>query len=131
DGAQAARQGARVVRGGRRQAPSGGRWQSVVCIASGPSLNKEDCEQVRRWREVAAEAGEARGVVVANTTFRLCPWADALYAMDRAWWDVHLAEVKATFRGELLSRRNSLGIRDARLPIGTSNSGAGAIALAA
>lgn len=51
--------------------------------------------------------------------------------MDRAWWDVHLAEVKATFRGELLSRRNSLGIRDARLPIGTSNSGAGAIALAA
>lgn len=51
--------------------------------------------------------------------------------MDKQWWDVHLAEVKASFRGELLSRRNIAGVRDARVPVATSNSGAGAIALAA
>lgn len=51
--------------------------------------------------------------------------------MDKQWWDVHLAEVKATFRGELLSRRNTLGVRAVRVPFATSNSGAGAIALAA
>lgn len=68
------------------------RWKgrTVVCIASGPSLTADDCETVR-----------AAGLptIVTNTTFRMCPWADVLFAFDGKWWKHHLAEVKASFRG--------------------------------
>jgi len=39
-------------------------------------------------------------VIVSNTTFRLCPWADLLVAMDAAWWFRHGAEVRRGFAGE-------------------------------
>jgi len=42
-------------------------------------------------------------VIVANTTFRIAPWADLLFAMDRAWWETHKDEVALTFRGERVS----------------------------
>lgn len=42
-------------------------------------------------------------MIVANTTFRIAPWADLLFAMDRQWWDVHKEEVALTFRGERVS----------------------------
>lgn len=35
-----------------------------------------------------------------NTTFRAAPWADVLYACDRAWWDRHVDEVRTSFAGE-------------------------------
>ena len=50
--------------------------QTVVCIASGPSLTREDCDFVR---------GKAR-VIVVNTSYQLAPWADVLYACDARWW---------------------------------------------
>lgn len=68
------------------------RWKgrTVVCIASGPSLTPQDCETVR-----------ATGLptIVTNTTFRLCPWADVLFAFDSKWWKHHLAEVNGAFVG--------------------------------
>ncbi len=64
--------------------------RTVVCIASGPSLTAEDCELVR---------SSGHPVVVTNTTFRLCPWADALYAHDARWWKRYHEEVKQGFRG--------------------------------
>lgn len=67
--------------------------QTVACIASGPSLTIEDCERVRHL-----------ATVVTNTTFRLCPWADALFAFDRKWWTAHLAEVRSTFPGQSFTR---------------------------
>jgi hypothetical protein len=73
---------------------------------------------------------------VVNTTFRLAPWADAIFAMDRAWWDVYAREVKESFAGERFTSSAECrkhGLR--KLPgfnvKGHSNSGACAIALAA
>lgn len=60
--------------------------KTVVCIASGPSLTPSDCEKVR---------ASGHPVIVTNTTYRLCPWADALFGFDSKWWKVHHEEVKA------------------------------------
>lgn len=66
-----------------------------------------------------------------NTTFRLAPWADVLYAMDRAWWDKHIAEVRARFRGLLATPVTAChGVHKIRFDH-QRNSGAGAVALAA
>lgn len=53
--------------------------ETVVCVASGPSLTREDVESVR---------GHAR-VIVVNTSYQLAPWADALWATDAQWWQWH------------------------------------------
>jgi hypothetical protein len=68
------------------------RWKqrTVICIASGPSLAAEDCETAR---------ASGHPVIVTNTTFRLCPWADVLMAFDGKWWKEYHAEVSATFNG--------------------------------
>lgn len=50
--------------------------ETVVILASGPSLTREDVEYVR---------GKAR-VIVINSTVDLAPWADVLYACDGRWW---------------------------------------------
>jgi hypothetical protein len=52
---------------------------TVVCLASGPSLTRED---------VASCRGQAR-VIAVNDTHRWAPWADALYACDAKWWMYH------------------------------------------
>lgn len=52
---------------------------TIVCIASGPSLTPADVDFVR---------GKAR-VVVVNTSYKLAPWADVLYACDSRWWKWH------------------------------------------
>lgn len=68
------------------------RWkgETVVCIASGPSLTPADCE--------AVHAAGLR-TIVTNTTFRLCPWADVLFGFDSAWWREYRKEVEAAFSG--------------------------------
>jgi len=48
----------------------------VFCIASGPSLTREDVQYVR---------GRGR-VIVVNRSYELAPWADVLYAADADWW---------------------------------------------
>jgi hypothetical protein len=68
---------------------------TVVCIASGPTLSKADCERVRSWRSAAA-SGPERRVIVINTSFRLAPFADVLYACDSRWWRSYLEEARAT-----------------------------------
>jgi hypothetical protein len=60
-----------------------------VVIASGPSLTEDDVALVKDWRD----QGKGK-VCVINTTFRLAPWADVLYACDRAWWDKYGEEAK-------------------------------------
>lgn len=71
-------------------------------------------------------------MIVVNTTFRLAPWADALYAMDRKWWDVHIDEVRRKFKGELTSIQwRCHGVKKVTGLNPPRNSGAGAIALAA
>lgn len=53
--------------------------ETAVCIASGPSLTAEDVDYCR---------GKAR-VIVVNTSYKLAPWADVLYACDTKWWTWH------------------------------------------
>ncbi len=53
--------------------------ETVVIIASGPSLTQADVDWVR---------GRAR-VIVINTSYQMAPWADILYACDSRWWRWH------------------------------------------
>lgn len=57
------------------------RWakQTVAIVASGPSLQQEQVDKLK---------GKAR-VIAVNDSWELCPWADILYAADRAWWKHH------------------------------------------
>lgn len=48
----------------------------TVCVASGASAELVDLEAAR---------GRAR-VIVVNDSWRLCRWADVLYACDASWW---------------------------------------------
>jgi hypothetical protein len=70
--------------------PFKARWsgRTVVCIASGPSLTREDCDAVREFP-----------VIVTNTTFRMAPWAEVLVGHDAKWWAVYSDEVRASFAG--------------------------------
>lgn len=68
-----------------------------------------------------------------NTTFKAAPWADALYAMDRAWWDKYFAEVQPEFSGERCGRGGHCrryGITHLEKMKHYNNSGAAAISLA-
>jgi len=56
-------------------------WVGETCavLASGPSMTQEVANLVRdRCRTIAV-----------NTTYKLAPWADILYAADREWWLGH------------------------------------------
>jgi hypothetical protein len=105
------------------------RWhgQTVVCMASGPSLCTEDCELVR-----------SAGVpcIVTNTTFQLAPWADVLFGVDGAWWARYHEEVDATFSGARMTTSQQ-AVRYGAANIGVKpwfrnygNSGACAVSLA-
>ena len=81
-----------------------GRWdgETIVCIASGPSLCAEDLEAVRE----AVEAGQARAITTNATAFS-APWASVHYGSDAKWWTFHLPDgrlmfedVRARCRGE-------------------------------
>ena len=104
--------------------------RTVFVLASGPSLTPAD---------VAAVRATGAPVIVANTTFRLAPWADALFFQDRKWFVAHNSEVRKVFKGLACSGKPVSGpaasgqpvINLRHLGIDTyRNSGAGAIALA-
>lgn len=61
---------------------------TAVVMASGASLTKADIERVKKWRE----SGEDRRVVVVNATYTGAPWADALVALDKDFWEVYKPE---------------------------------------
>jgi hypothetical protein len=52
---------------------------TVVCIGGGPSLTPDDVDYC---------CGKAT-VIAVNDAYRLAPWADALFAADLEWWNVH------------------------------------------
>lgn len=51
--------------------------QTVACLATGPSLTREDCDALR-------DAGVK--AIAINDAWRLAPWAHVLYSSDRLWW---------------------------------------------
>lgn len=103
------------------------RGATVACIASGPSLTLEDVATVR-----------AAGIptIVTNTTFRVAPWADALFAFDAGWWRLHIAEVREVFPGRKFCQSARWPYKGVEFPGTTKryhsfgNSGACAISLA-
>jgi hypothetical protein len=58
--------------------------QTVVCIASGPSLTEDDCRLVQK---------SGHPTIVTNTTWKIAPFATVLMAGDGAWWDAYGHEV--------------------------------------
>jgi hypothetical protein len=105
-----------------------GKWQgqTVVCIASGPSLTAADCEMVKAAR---------LPTIVTNTTIKLCPWADVLVGFDGAWWTLYAPEL-VDYKGLRVTCSNS-GSRAGAIPMHKNpgfrafgNSGCAAIALA-
>lgn len=80
--------------------------QTVVCIATGPSLTKEDVNYVR---------GRAR-VIAINDAFRLAPWADVLYACDAKWWEYHWGRGAALFPGRKFGLQAVNPVTNYRVP---------------
>ena len=66
---------------------------TFLCIASGPSLTKEQVEYCYGFREKIT-------TIVVNDNYILAPWADHLYAADVTWWRHHLAKVNESFSGK-------------------------------
>lgn len=69
--------------------------ETIVCVATGPSLTPADVEACR-----------GRRVIAVKDAIRLCPWADVLYACDARWWRTHhatLGEDVTTLRYSLES----------------------------
>lgn len=106
----------------------------AVCIASGPSLTAEDVDLVICWR---AQEPDRRLIIVTNTSFRICPTADAVFGMDERFWKHYGEEVVREFHGKRYSAsRGDAAARYAESLIGRSgfqafgNSGAGALMLA-
>jgi hypothetical protein len=62
-------------------------WHGMTAIvaATGPSLTEAVAERCR----VAHDEDDDVAVLAVNDAWRLMPWADALYACDAAWWQLH------------------------------------------
>lgn len=58
---------------------SPGLWagQTVVCIASGPSLVREDCDRI---------AMEGLLTIAVNSSWEMARFCHVIYAGDSAWW---------------------------------------------
>lgn len=100
--------------------------QLVAVLCSGPSMCAEDAAAVSHLPRV-----------VTNTTFRLAPDANFLFGFDFAWWQRYIDEVRASFKGELVSHHSTAAKfgctpmdRDPEFRI-FGNSGASAVAFAA
>lgn len=73
------------------------------CIATGPSLTREDCEKAR---------ATGTQIIVINDAYRLIPDADYLYACDDHWWKHHLEYVRESFKGKLYSQWHNDSTRE-------------------
>lgn len=68
--------------------------KTVVLLASGPSLTREQAEAVG----ITHAAGEVRCIAV-NDTYLVAPWADVHYAADSSWHSWHTAGIAKPMLG--------------------------------
>lgn len=66
--------------------------EPAIVVGGGPSARDANLEIAR---------GRAK-VLAINEGYRLCPWADVLYAADSAWWSLHRGAKE--FRGLRVSQ---------------------------
>ena len=95
---------------------------TIVCIASGPSLTAEDCAAVRQ---------SGLTTIAVNSSWKLAPFCDILYAGDVAWWEANIHEIDIPAAwwtcSQQASRRFDL---NRHVAFGSCNSGLRAIQLA-
>lgn len=100
-------------------------WSTSICVASGPSLNKYDCELVAR---------SGLPVIAVNNSWQMLPGAAVIFASDACWWDEHAAAVPHSAALWTVSRdaaaRHGLHFFGSELTARTYNSGQLAIELA-
>jgi hypothetical protein len=65
--------------------------ETAFILAGGPSLIGFRAEQLRGHR-----------VIAINGSFRLAPWADALYFCDASWWRANSQSVNEIFDGRYI-----------------------------
>ena len=68
-------------------------------------------------------------MIAVNTSFRMAPWADYIFAMDHDWHEAYGKEARAASKARIIAP-HVIGGTEYR-PIAAGNSGAGAIKLAA
>lgn len=56
----------------------------LFCIASGPSLNKSDCDLVMK---------SGIKTVAVNNSWEMAPFCNYVYAGDRKWWDEYYDKI--------------------------------------
>lgn len=69
---------------------------TIVCIASGPSLTQDDVDMTR-----------GNYTVAANSSWRIAPWCDAVFGGDAAWWRDSGDLVLASRRRKLTCSRSA------------------------
>jgi hypothetical protein len=57
-------------------------------------------------------------VIVINTSFKLAPWADVLYACDWQFWDYHKPEIDRIFEGQFWTQDSRAQLRHGIMKIG-------------
>jgi hypothetical protein len=72
--------------------------KTAIVIASGPSLTKEQAD---------AALASPHYTIAVNGAYKIAPTADALYAGDFMFWKLHLADIKRTFKGKLVTQDSS------------------------
>ncbi|MGK0736977.1 hypothetical protein ACSFCT_09330 [Yokenella regensburgei] len=58
--------------------------QTVICIASGPSLIAEDCQLA---------TSSAHPVIAVNSSWAAVPYCQHIYAADFSWWEKYHSDV--------------------------------------
>lgn len=71
----------------------------VLIVASGPSAETVPLDEAK---------GRARFVAI-NESWKLCPWADVLYACDGAWWKAN--DGAAEFSGLRVTQDQTVRVR--------------------
>lgn len=73
-----------------------------IIVASGPSMLRVDMAALKRRRDWQ--------LLTVNNSWKLAPWADAMFAGDLQWWDRYGDEVRG-FRGERWTRDEAAALR--------------------
>lgn len=94
--------------------------QTIVCIASGPSLTEADCNQVRNSGLLT---------IAVNSSWKRARFASVIYAADHSWWKNYRDEIDIDAERWTWSARaaENFGINHHHMLPGAQNSGLRAI----
>jgi hypothetical protein len=92
--------------------------KTAIVLGAGPSLTQE---------QIDAALKSGHFTIVVNSIYEMAPRADILYCGDFLWWKVHIAKVRAIFKGALWTQDSSAAARwpDIKRMRGTNREGLG------